>query len=127
MTLRKCRWCGGEGSLETDRNGKYIVSCTRCHRETQAYSQKVGALSAWHDMALHLPPHRKQSEVIAKIVSKEPYQIEVIEERGRSMIRMYAWCFVDMDEREARRLINDLEDAIKKISMETSDDGQTTA
>ena len=64
---------------------------------------------------------------MAKIVSPEPFQVEVIEDRGRELIRMYAWCMVDMTVSDARRLIMLLEDAIKQVAMETSETEQIPA
>lgn len=125
--MRTCRWCGGKGCVHCDRHGMWYVFCARCHRETERFDEKPDAVSAWNATRLHVPEHRTQEHVIEKNVSPEPFQIEVISDRGKDLIRMFAWCMVDMDANDARRLIRLLEDAIKQVDMETSETEQAPA
>ena len=125
--IRTCRWCGGDGSPSRDKHGRWYYYCHRCHRETERFLTLDEAREAWGLSRLHVPPHRNREATMAKIVSPEPFQVEVIEDKGKELIRMYAWCMVDMTVSDARRLIMLLEDAIKQVDMETSETEQVPA
>lgn len=135
MTSFYCRFCGrvydqDEVSVPMKMPGWIWVKdeCPGCHKGMDDWyvsttrigvhnrSTRGAARAAWANAKdVEVPPRLTRNHVMEMTVSKDPYNVEIIEWQGETKIRMYAWCHVDMDVGEARGLIRLLEAAIGEI------------